>query len=186
MESDLTIRDVMTREYVGVSESDTVQGAVELMRDERVGSVVVLRGTEPVGMMTEWDVLEVIADGDDPAEKAVESVMSSPVISMDADRLLADAVETMSRHNIRRMLVTDPDDIVGVLTERDVIAASASLPGMTGRSERRPAEVGGGVGDQTSTVAEFAGQSICESCGSLTRNLSSVNGQLLCADCREM
>ena len=182
MESDLTIRDVMSREYVGVSESDTVQGAVELMRDERVGSVVVLRGTEPVGMMTEWDVLELIADGDDPAETAVETVMSAPVVSMDVDRRLNDAVETMSRHDIRRMLATGDDDVVGVLTERDVIAAAASVPGVPVRGERRPETTDT---DETA-VADFAGQSICETCGSLTRDLTSVNGQLVCNNCREM
>lgn len=182
MESDLTIRDVMTREYVGVSESDTVQGAVELMRDERVGSVVVLRGTEPVGVMTEWDVLELVADGDDPAETAVEAVMSTPAISMDADRRLGDAVETMSRHDIRRMLAIGDDDVVGVLSERDVIAAAASSRDLPVRGER-PGEV---AGVDEAAVAEFGGQSICETCGSLTRDLASVNGQLVCADCREM
>lgn len=198
MESELTIRDVMTREYVGVSEADTVRGAVEIMRDERAGSVVVLRGTEPVGMMTEWDVLELVADGEDPANTTVEAVMSSPVVSMDADRLLGDAVETMSRHEIRRMAATDAEgEVVGVLTERDVIAASASLPGLSTRGERS-AEINGlgeAVGDAPSSdltdatgsvEMEFSGQSICETCGSLTRDLTSVNGQLVCGDCREM
>lgn len=195
MESDLTIRDVMAREYVGVSESDTVQGAVELMRDERVGSVVVLRGTEPVGMMTEWDVLELVAEEEDPTETPVEAVMSAPVVSMDADRRLGDAVEAMSRHDIRRMVANSDDEVVGVLTERDVIAASASLSSLPVRGER-PGEtesVRAGVDDtgvtafaDDATVAEFAGQSICEACGSLTRDLVSVNGQLMCGNCREM
>lgn len=194
MESELTIRDVMTREYVGVSEADTVQGTVEIMRDERVGSVVVLRGTEPVGMMTEWDVIELIADGEDPAETAVKTAMSAPVISMDADRLLGDAIETMSRHDIRRMLAIDAEgEVVGVLTERDVITASASLSSLPARSERSTETDGfGEAGDPDLTSAAdttdtgFAGQSICETCGSLTRNLASVNGQLVCGDCREM
>lgn len=183
MEGKLTIRDLMTREYVGVSESDTVLGAVQLMRDERVGSVVVLRGTEPVGMMTEWDILGLIADGESPEETPVKSVMSSPVLSMETDRLLGDAAEVMSRNNIRRMLVTEADDIAGVLTERDIIAASASLSSAPAPDEDQISDV---TDAERSMNAEFTGQSICESCGSLVRNLANVNGQLLCTNCREM
>lgn len=184
MENDPTIRDLMSRQYVGVSESDTVQGTVELMREEGAGSVVVLRGTEPVGMMTEWDVLEIVADQVDPLQTTVAEVMSSPVVSMDADRRLGDAAETMSRHNIRRMVVVDGDEVVGVLTERDIIAASASFSTVPAQNAPRRGRFD--VEDDHTDTRSYAGQSICESCGSLTTDLTSVNGQLLCGNCIEM
>lgn len=185
MESDLAIRDVMAREYVGVSESDSVEGAVQLMRDERVGSVVILRGSDPVGIMTEWDILEMVANGDDPSETTVSEQMSSPVLTMEADRRLSDATETMSRQNIRRMLVTDGGEIVGILSERDVIAASSSLSRMAVRNNAQAVGTADTSGEGP-TVVEFGEQSICEGCGSLARNLSNQNGQLLCTNCREM
>lgn len=191
MEGDVMVRDLMSREYVGVSESDTVLGAVQLMRDDEVGSVVVLRGSDPVGIVTEWDVLTLVADEVDPAETTVESVMSSPVLSIPADSAIAEAAGTMSRQNIRRMLVTNDDDIVGVLTERDIIAASASLSGLSSvrstETEVKPEP--GPAGEQTvegTTATTYSSQSICEVCGSLTRDLSNFNGQLICSDCREI
>lgn len=193
MEGEVTVRDVMTRDYVGVSESDTVLGAVQLMREEGVGSVVVLRGSEPVGIMTESDVLGLVADEGDPAGTPVSDVMTNPIISMHNERALSDAAGTMSRNDIRRILVTDDTEMVGVLTERDVISASASLSGTPSvADESMPPvgndtgnEIGGNVSDN-GDHAEYSDRSICETCGTLSRELSNVNGQLICADCREV
>ena len=205
MEGEVSVRDVMSREYVGVTESDTVLGAVRLMHEDGVGCVVVLRGSEPVGIMTESDVLALVAEEGDPAETEVSAVMSDPVVSVGADRKLSDAAGTMSREDIRRLLVTNDDELVGVLSERDVISASASLSGVPSLGEESPREVGGGglVGDErmtgepssgepTETFADngtqshYSDRSICETCGTLSRELANVNGQLICADCREV
>jgi CBS domain-containing protein len=205
MEGEVSVRDVMSREYVGVTESDTVLGAVRLMDEDGVGCVVVLRGSEPVGIMTESDVLALVAGEGDPAETEVSTVMSEPVVSVNTDRRLSDAAGTMSREDIRRLLVTNDDELVGVLSERDVISASASLSSVPSLAEESPREVGGGglVGDERMTgepssgepteafadngnQSQYSDRSICETCGTLSRELANVNGQLICADCREV
>jgi CBS domain-containing protein len=205
MEGEVTVRDVMTRDYVGVSESDSVLGAVRLMDQDGVGCVVVLRGSEPVGIMTESDVLSLIADERDPAETDVSAVMSEPVVSVNADRGLSDAAATMSREDIRRLIVTNDDELLGVLSERDVISASASLSGVSHLREESMGEAGneplgsnplGGepIGSETVGSAteededryEYSDRSICETCGTLSRELTNVNGQLICTDCREV
>ena len=205
MEGEVTVRDVMTRDYVGVSESDTVLGAVRLMDEDDIGCVVVLRGSDPVGIVTESDVLSLIADERDPADVAVSSVMSEPVVSVDADRGLSDAAATMSREDIRRLAVTNDDELVGVLSERDVISASASLAGVPQFREEPPGDMGGepmpggpmggetlgaeSVGaatEEESDRYEYSDRSICETCGTLSRELANVNGQLICTDCREV
>ncbi len=210
----MTVRDVMTREFVGVNESDTVLGAVKLMDEDGAGCVVVLRGSDPVGIVTESDVLALVADERDPGEVEVSSVMSEPVVSVHADRALSDAAGTMSREDIRRLVVTNDDDLVGVLSERDVIAASASLSGVPSVASGSPRDgttgefgaagnsespaVGGepmagesggemaGVESEEGDRYEYSDRSICEACGTLSRGLANVNGQLICADCREV
>lgn len=199
MEGEVTVRDVMTRDFVGVSESDSVLGAVQLMDEEGVGCVVVLRGTEPVGIMTESDVIGFVADGGDPAETEVATLMSDPVVSVNADRALTDATGTMSREDIRRLVVTNDGELVGVLSERDVISASASLSTVPTFPDESPREVGdrvrsetlgsetlGATAGNTEAANEYSDRSICEVCGTLSRELANVNGQLICADCREV
>lgn len=200
MESELSVRDILTKEYVGVSESDTVLGAVRLMREERSACVLVVRGTDPVGIMTEWDVLGVVAEGHDPEATTVEDVMSTPVMTIGVDRSLADAADTMARENIRNLVVEDEDRILGVLTQRDVIAAAGSFQGVTSTSPpnspsmNQPANddtaPGTGTGTETELIAnggdEYTTQGVCEACGSLSDALYESNGQLVCSDCRSV
>lgn len=203
MESELSVRDVLTTEYVGVSESDTVRGAVELMRKERASCVLVVRGTEPVGIMTEWDVLGVVADDRDTDETTVGDVMSSPVITFGPTRSLTDAANVMARENIRNVVVEDEDGVIGLVTQRDVIAAAgsfqatmtptrsgnATLEGNPPADDRAPQSATAVADDAGSPVPangndEYTTQGVCEACGSLADELWDANGQLVCSDCR--
>ncbi|EMA30199.1 CBS domain-containing protein [Halobiforma nitratireducens] len=154
MERELSVKEVLTTEYVGVSESDSVQGAVELMREERAGSVLVVRGTDPVGIMTEWDVLGLVADERAPAETTVEEVMTTPVITIPSDRSLTDAANLMARENIRNVVVedADADEVLGLVTQRDIIAAAGSFRGTV--SPARSVEPGAGTGAGTGSGTE--------------------------------
>lgn len=193
MESDLSVRDVLTKTYVGVSESDTVLGAVQLMREERSGYVLAMRGPNPVGIMTEWDVLGLVADGQDPAKTTVEAIMSAPVLSIEPDRSLTDAADLMAKDNIRNLVVRDDSGLQGVLTQRDVIAAAGSFQGATGVSREAfsapPAQVaqGGSAGEVLANGGdEYTRQGVCEDCGSLADSLWEVNGKVVCTDCRSV
>ncbi|MFQ3293942.1 MAG: CBS domain-containing protein [Halobacteriales archaeon] len=191
MENEVTIREVMSREYVGVSESDSVLGAVQLMRDEASACVIVLRGSEPVGIVTEWDVLGLVADELDPETTEIAAIMSSPVVTVDPDRGLSEAAETMGHEGIRNLLVTEADDIVGVLTQRDVIAATGSMArsmnGQTATLGTEPEPRAASANPARQAAGDRVGferQGICEVCGSLSHSLVEENGQLVCADCR--
>ena len=203
MERDVSIRDVTPREFVGVSEADSVRSTVRLMHDEDVGSVLVMRGSAPVGIMTERDVLELVATDRDPDSTTVDELMSRPVVSIDADQPLAYAADTMSREEIRNLLVTDDseDDIVGVLTERDVIEAAGTLhasrsletgpnPGEAATATTDLSDIGGGSTDeyasQGASSDEYITQGVCEKCGALADSLHDSNGQLVCPDCRQV
>ncbi|WP_394742483.1 CBS domain-containing protein [Natronococcus roseus] len=200
MEPELSVREVLTTEYVGVSESDPVLGTVRLMREERAGCALVVRGSEPVGIVTEWDVLGLVAEEDDPAETTVGEVMTSPVISINAGWSLADAATTMSRQNIRNLVVENDDEVVGVLTQRDVITAAGSFQGAASSSpdtsleSERPLEQSRSSrpGDELETELlpnggdEFSTQGVCEACGSLADSLWDANGRLVCSDCRSV
>jgi len=180
MNDDVTVRDVMTREYVGVSEGDTVAGVADLMVEAGVHGAVVLRGVEPVGMVDAGDVVEVVAAGGDPESVTADAAMSDGAPAISADSSLSAAVSTLVGTDARRLVVLEGDEVVGTLSERDVITAQSTFPES---EEQEPVLAVGGKGPADD---RFSTQSVCEACGSLASNLASVNGQLLCADCREM
>ena len=191
METELSVRDVLTKDFVGVSESDSIQGAVELMRSERLGCALVMRGSSPVGIVTEWDVLGMIERGDDTAEITVGDLMSAPVITVEPTHSLSDAAEMMTHEGIRNLVVEIDDEVIGVLTQRDVIAAAGSFSATTRSGPLMDTRNEGATEDVDSEVItnggdEFSTQGVCEICGSLAESLWESNGQLVCTDCRSM
>ena len=181
MNGGVTVRDAMTREFVGVSEGDSVAGVADLMIDAGVEGAVVLRGTEPVGMLDSRSVVALVADGRDVDAVTAGDAMAEPATTIDPDSPLREAVSTLAAGDRRRLVVTDGDEVVGTLSEHDVITAQATLP--EAEAEEAPVAVAGG---ESPADDRFSTQSVCEACGALAGNLASVNGQLLCADCREM
>lgn len=187
MDSSVPVRDVMDRTFVGVSESDTVGETAELLLSEGADSVVVLRGDEPVGVVTERDALgALVADeGDEP----VSNAMTESVPTIPPDATLGEAADEMSSQTAQRVVVSNGSRPVGLLSEHDLITTSPFAP------ERRvtagPDTAAASHRDERVDADEpmdrgFEDQSICEACGALARDLSTFNGQLLCGDCRDI
>jgi CBS domain-containing protein len=188
MNQSLSVGDIMRREYVGVNEGDAVAGVATLMHEEAVEGVLVLRGSDPVGIVTASDVVAVVARGADPAETDAGAIMRSPVITVDPEDDLAEAVGAFADRDVRWLAVTSADDVVGVVSEHDVLTAPTGLStgGAVGGAS---APESGGVGrheDVGLQSATYATQGVCEVCGALSRTLESHNGQLLCEDCQAM
>jgi CBS domain-containing protein len=186
MNTGLTVREVMNREFVGVSESDDVRSVAELLLEEGAECAVVLRGQEPVGLLTERDVLSVVSDGRDPGSVSVGDIVLGPVPTVAPDSRVDAAVDTMTAQGSRRLLVTD-EGVEGLLTEHDLLSAT------TIERYDEPADVeaalnGDALGDDRAVTTDRAvsDQSICQDCGALSRELIEQDGQLLCPDCRDV
>lgn len=197
MNSDLTVREIMDREYVGVSESDGLVETVALLLEEDKENAVVLHGSEHVGVLTERDVLSSLVEGPDPADATVGEVMSDHVPTVSPDETASAAADQLSTQSSRRLLVTDGSEPLGVVTEQDLLAGRSYSPeqaeaavehtdAVSGASSTMSAEAGTTVTRTESDAGGFDDQGICEVCGSLAGDLSAFNGQLRCAECRDM
>lgn len=181
MNDPVTARDVMNRSYVGVNEGDSVAGAAQLMRDEGVDGAVVLRGSDPVGIFGATDIVNLVAEGVDPDETAVGDVMTDRLLSVDVDQRLDDAVSSLADNDLRHVLVLDNGDIAGMLSEHDIVTAQTMMPTVTNDAEPVDPEV-----EAELNPDEVASQGVCEICGTLSRDLTEVNGQIVCPACREV
>ncbi|MFC2153974.1 cyclic nucleotide-binding/CBS domain-containing protein [Candidatus Altiarchaeota archaeon] len=99
----------------------TVQEAAKLMAEKVIGSVLVQAESNSYGILTERDLLQkVLAEGLSPEETKVEDVMTELQHTVDAKSTLEEISDLFSKHNIRRLPVTEEDKIIGILTTRDV------------------------------------------------------------------
>ena len=103
------IRDVMTKEVATLSPDDTILEAAQRMKDRDVGSMPVCgREGTVVGQLTDRDILiRAIAEGMDPGETRVDSIMTRNIVCCREDQEFDEAVEMMERYRVRRMPVVD-------------------------------------------------------------------------------
>lgn len=186
MDESIAVKEIVEREFVGVSESDSLASVADLLVSEEADSAVVLRGNDAVGVLTARDALGEILDGSDPAETPVSEAMSRAPLTISGDATLREAEDRLVADADGGPLVVAEDDPVGVLTERGLLTAMAA-------NARNGANAGTGTGTGTDSgsvahghdgEAEYATQSICEDCGSLTQDLAETNGRLVCPNCR--
>jgi signal-transduction protein with cAMP-binding, CBS, and nucleotidyltransferase domain len=94
--------------------------AAAVFDTEDIGSVVVETAAGN-GILTKTDIVAGLSTGIDPDKTSVSELMSAPPISIDRDATLRQAVDTMSEHGIKRLLVEEAGTPVGMLTTTDVV-----------------------------------------------------------------
>ena len=183
MRNGITVRDVMNREFVGVSESDRLADAAELMVSEPTEAVVVVRGSEPIGTLSTAGALSAMVDGA-PGDQSVGEVMEPSVPTTSPDTAVTEATRQLVSRGSTHLVVVDDGEIVGLLTQGDVLATQGAVEttaaAPSGGSEA--SEVGEAI--EAENESQQSVQGICEECGTLSPELSTVNGQLVCPDCR--
>jgi signal-transduction protein with cAMP-binding, CBS, and nucleotidyltransferase domain len=121
-----TTAEVMTKHVVDIEPTATVAQAIEKMKQWNVSSLLVRPESDmdTWGFMTETDVIEkVVARGLDPADLHVHEIMSKPVITVSPKSSLQECAALLTRADIRRVLVYDGNDIVGIVSSGDIFGA---------------------------------------------------------------
>jgi CBS domain-containing protein len=120
----LRIKDIRYSPALFLKESDNVLKASRLMREKNITCVFV--GGKDTGIVTERDIIKkVVAEGRDPFSVKLREIMSSPVISLEEEDFVFDAILAMTRHNIRRVGVKRGGEIRGVLEDKDLLVAES-------------------------------------------------------------
>jgi len=111
----------MKRNVVTVNSTESVRHASQIMREQEVGSLVVLEGGEPVGIITERDLVRrVVANNLDPAQTRVLEVMSKPLLTVNPDASIGEAARIMVDNGIRRLPIVEGGRLVGIVTAVDL------------------------------------------------------------------
>jgi len=119
----IPVRKVSKKTVITVGPNDGVLEAARLMREKDVGSVVVVRGGKPVGILTDRDItVRVVADGRDGGATRVEDVMTGGVITATEDIRAAELVKLIDDYGIRRIPIVDADGMLtGIITLDDIL-----------------------------------------------------------------
>ena len=118
----MRISNLMEKPVLRIVEDSTVQTAAEIMGKKHIGSLLVTKGKEDIGVITERDILsKVIAEKRRLDEVKVKEVMSQPVITYEQNVQGEAIIKAMHEKGIRRVFITDDDGkIVGIFSTSDI------------------------------------------------------------------
>jgi CBS domain-containing protein len=177
IKTEMLVREAMSSPVISINEDEDIINVAALMKQYDVGAIIIVsKEDNPVGIVTERDLVNrVIAEGRDPRNVKSKDVMSSPLKMVAPDMTLMEAMQLMDKLNIRRLGVLYKGELVGVISDRNIIRIVPTIVDIM--KERR----------EINQIPPSFGPSIagyCDECETYSNNLVEVDGEFLCEECR--
>ena len=115
------VEDIMIKNVIAVEESASIKNAAKKMGKANVGSVLVTKNNEPIGIITERDFVERYAAKGISLSSLVKDIMTLSLITIDPNDTIWEAAELMKTHNIHKLPVIKDKKIVGIITNSDLV-----------------------------------------------------------------
>ena len=117
----ITLRDIM-RTIVSIDSKAKAKDAARLMVEKGIGSLIANRDGLPFGIVTERDLMEkIVAEGTDPSKVTVADIMTAPLATIEASASLIDAARKMVEKQVKRLVVTEHEKIIGIVSQTDLV-----------------------------------------------------------------
>lgn len=123
----MKVRDGMSPVVLTIGPAHTLRESARLMSGRGVGAAVVIDPENcGIGIITERDVLDALGAGEDPDSELVSAHLTDHLIFAAPDWTLEQAAKTMIDGGFRHLVVVDGDDVVGLLSMRDIVRCWAA------------------------------------------------------------
>jgi len=123
----MLVKDVMNKNVVVAKSDATVREASKVMQKYRIGSLIVLKDAKIEGILTERNILESVARGNDPDSTLLSDIMSKNVVTVNSDQTVEEAVDLMVQHKIKKLPVLDNGKLKGIITASDIVVVEPKL-----------------------------------------------------------
>lgn len=124
----ILVRDVMSKEVKVVRPDTTVKEVVATMNKFDIGSIIVVQGGRPVGIITERDILRRLVEPClAPETLTARHIMTSPVTTISETVALEEAAKLMAKKRVKKLPVMDNEKLVGIITFTDIVTKVPTL-----------------------------------------------------------
>ncbi|GAB4581219.1 MAG: CBS domain-containing protein [Anaerolineales bacterium] len=110
-----------------ITPNESVYAALQMLAAKNVGALVVMDGSQLVGILSERDYARKVAlHGKSSMETPVREIMTTKVITVNARHSLGECMEKMTHHRIRHLPVVEDGEVVGLISIGDLVKAILS------------------------------------------------------------
>jgi CBS domain-containing protein len=176
MTTRVLVRDIMNSPVISASPHDTIKDIATKMKEERIGSIIIMEKEETVGIVTDWDIVSnaVVKDVKPSLLKASEIMQKLHTI--EGEEGVTEAARMLRQHNIKRLGVVYKNRLVGIISASDVIAVTPDLVDVI---SEKAALMRGEIGRSAGNVSGY-----CDECGEWSDLLQYSEGTFTCEECR--
>jgi CBS domain-containing protein len=120
------VKDVMTSNVRTISSEGTTVEAAKAMAKWKIGSLVIVKGKTPVGMITEGDISRAVAKGIDLKSTKV-SFRKRTLLTVEPDEKVEVAAKLMADAGVKKLPVMEGKNLVGIITQSDIVNSSYEI-----------------------------------------------------------
>ncbi|MCK4521114.1 MAG: CBS domain-containing protein [Nanoarchaeota archaeon] len=178
MKTGYKVADAMTTKPVTVSPDTTLMECGKIMEEKHVGALIV-KDNENIGIITEQDIVrKAVAKGLSADKNKASDIMETSVRTIEPDADIFDALMKMKELNIRHLPVMQDNELIGLLTTKDILKIEPQLFDLLAEKielkeeERKPIN---------NDIKEKEG--VCNLCGNYSENLREKDGVMVCEKC---
>ena len=126
------VSDIMIRNVRTAKENQSINAIAKMMSDNNIGSVVIVKSNDIEGLsgiITERDIVRIAGATQTSSSSTLlqllaRDIMSKPVITINPESSIQDAIQSMKLNNIRRLPVANREGkMVGIITDKDIFRA---------------------------------------------------------------
>lgn len=176
MTTRVLVRDIMNSPIISATPDTNIKEIADKMKTERIGSIIIFKDEEPLGIVTDWDIVTDGFSRDVPPSSIKASEIMKKLYTIEGAATITEAARTLRKHNIKRLGVVYKDRVVGIISSSDVIAVTPELIDVV---SEKSALIRGEVGRPTGHISGY-----CDECGEWTDLLLYDDGTFTCEECR--
>ncbi len=115
------VRDIMEKNVITIQQDKTAQNAAQILKEKEISFLVIMNEGKPSGIVSERDIVQKIAAKNLASSSVkLEEIMSKKFRWVEPDTSIEDAVQKMLNNNIRRLIVLQDENLVGVITQTNM------------------------------------------------------------------
>lgn len=176
MTTRVLVRDIMNSPVISASPQHTIKDIATKMKEERIGSIVIMENEKAAGIVTDWDIVSnAVVKDIKPSEVKASDIMQT-LHTIEGEEGVTEAARVLRQQNIKRLGVVYKNRLVGIISASDVIAVTPDLVDVI---SEKAAVMRGEVGRSAGNISGY-----CDECGEWSDLLQFNEGTFVCEECR--